>query len=146
MDRNDGIKWPYYFITGSAGIGKSYIINLIINMLKRKRSNYSLLAPTGVAAQNIGGKMIHSELRITSTHGGFRTRAHIDKEFNTYLSKIDTLIIDEISMVSDQLLNFLSDIFASIHNNTLPFGGINVILAGDLAQLPPITGQPVFRA
>ena len=90
--------------------------------------------------------MIHSELHITSTHGFFCTRAHINKEFNTYLSKIDILIIDEISMVSDQLLNFLSDIFASIHNNTLPFGGINVILAGDLAQLPPITGQSVFCA
>src|SRR4051794_34592632 len=46
MGKNDGVKWPYYFITGSGGTSKSYIINLIINMLAQRRSNYLLLAPT----------------------------------------------------------------------------------------------------
>jgi len=40
MGKNDGTKWPYYFITGSAGTGKSYIINLILNMLDKRNSNY----------------------------------------------------------------------------------------------------------
>ncbi len=146
MGPNDGTKWPYYFITGSAGTGKSYIIHMIINMLNTRSSSYLLLAPTGVAAQNIGGKTIHSELRIISTYTGFRTRAYADKDLNTFLKKIDTIIIDETSMVSGELLDFISDIFANLHNNAIPFGGINVILVGDLAQLPPITGQPVFRA
>ena len=49
-------------------------------------------------------------------------------------------------MVSAELLDFISNLFANFHSNTLAFGGINVIVVGDLAQLPPITGQPVFRA
>ena len=62
MEPNNGTKWPYYFITGSAETGKSYIINIITNILKSRSSSYLLLAPIGVAAQNIGGKTIHSEL------------------------------------------------------------------------------------
>src|SRR5688500_11216662 len=75
MSRNDSVKWPYYFITGSAGTGKSYVVNMIINMLSNKRSKYLLLAPTGVTAQNINGKTMHSELCIVSTQEGFYTRA-----------------------------------------------------------------------
>ena len=146
MGKSNNRKWPYYFITGSAGTGKSYIINMIKNNLDRKQSNYILLAPTGVAAQNIDGKTIHSRLQIKSTQGGFQTKVFTDKELRDDLINVETLIIDEISMVSDKLLDFISNLFASLHNNALAFGGINVIVVGDLAQLPPITGQPVFNA
>ena len=140
------VKWPYFFITGSAGTGKSYITHMITNILNQRHSTYLLLAPTGVAAQNIGGKTIHSELRVLTTRGGFYTRALTDNEFKTRLKKVDTLIIDEISMVSAELLDFVSNLFANLHNNATSFGGINVIVVGDLAQLPPVSGQPVFRA
>src|SRR4051812_46901478 len=119
---------------------------MIINLLKQRHSNYLLLAPTGVAAQNIGGKTIHSELRIINTQRGFNTRAHTDNEFKSKLKNADTIIIEEISMVSAELLDFISNTFASLHNNAIAFGGINVIVVGDLAQLPPIPGQQVFRA
>jgi ATP-dependent exoDNAse (exonuclease V) alpha subunit len=119
---------------------------MITNMLNERRSNYLLLAPTGVAAQNIGGKTIHSELRVVTTRGGFYTRAHTDNELKTRLKKVDTLIIEEISMVSADLLDFISNLFANLHNNATPFGGINIIVVGDLAQLPPVSGQPVFHA
>jgi PIF1-like helicase len=62
------------------------------------------------------------------------------------LKTIDTIIIDEISMVSAELFDFVSGIFASLHSNAITFGGINVIVVGDLAQLPPVTGQHVFQA
>lgn len=146
MGPNNGIKWPYYFITGSGGTGKSYIINLIINMLNRRSSNYLLLAPTGVAAQNIGGQTIHSALRISTSHESFRTRAYADKDLNDHLKKIDTIIFDEGSMISGELFDFISNTFANLHRNSIPFGGINIIVAGDLTQLPPITGQQIFRA
>jgi len=71
MGQNDGVKWPYYFITSSAGTGKSYIVNLIINMLDERNSNYLFLTPTGIAAQNIGRKTIHSTLRLMPTQGFF---------------------------------------------------------------------------
>ncbi|CAB5350528.1 unnamed protein product [Rhizophagus irregularis] len=108
--------------------------------------NYLLLAPTGVAAQNIGGTTIHSELCIRSNQGGFPMHAYVDNELRKTLKKVDTIIIDEISMVSGELLDFVSNLFAHLHGNALAFGGVNVIVVRDLAQLPPVTGQPVFLA
>ncbi len=139
-------KWPYFFITGSGGTGKSYIIHLITNLLKNNRSNYLLMAPTGVAAQNVGGTTIHSNLRIVSTQTGYHTLSFYDNEFKNKLKAVDTIIIDEVSMVSAQLFEFMSNMFATIHNNTLAFSGINVIVVGDLAQLPPVTGSQVFKS
>ncbi|CAG8534965.1 12161_t:CDS:2 [Rhizophagus irregularis] len=78
--------------------------------------------------------------------GGFYTRSFTNTQLNARLKKVDTLIIEEISMVSAELFDFISNLFARIHNNALAFGGINVVVVGDLAQLPPVTGQPVFRS
>src|SRR4051812_29691763 len=100
LGKNDGIKWPYFFITGLASTEKSYIIYMIINLLKQRHSNYLLLAPTGVAAQNISGKTIHSELRIINTQRGFNTRTYTNNEFKSKLKNINTIIIEEISIVS----------------------------------------------
>lgn len=144
IGKNNGINWPYFFITGSAGTEKLYIINLIVNMFNRKQSNFLLLAPTEISAQNIGGKTIHSELCITSTQGGFHTCVPVNMDLTIRLKRIDTIIIDEISMVSAELFDFISNMFAKIHNNSIAFGGINVIIVGDLTQLPPVIGQPVF--
>ena len=60
--------------------------------------------------------------------------------------KVETIIIEEVSMVSAELLDYISNIFANLHNNTLAFGGINIILVKDLAQLPSVTGSSVFHA
>lgn len=139
-------KYPYFFVTGSAGTGKSFIINLITENLKSKGSNYLLLAPTGVAATTIGGETIHSALRIHETFGGFQSLAFHDHEFFKFLKTIKTLIIDEISMVSDKLFSFISDLFSIIQQQTIAFGGLNVIVVGDLAQLPPVTGLPVYKS
>ena len=139
-------KFPYFFITGSAGTGKSYVINILINELRRRGGNYLLMAPTGVAAQNIGGQTIHSVLRIHSAGERYQTLAFFDPEFKNELKGIDTIFIDEISMVLASLLSFISDLFSSIHNNAEPFGGINVIVVGDLAQLPPVHGNPVYQS
>jgi hypothetical protein len=139
-------KYPYFFITGSAGTGKSFIINLIVENLKRKGSKYLLLAPTGVAATTIGGETIHSALRIRETFGAFQSLAFYDHEFFESLKTIDTLIIDEISMVSSALFSFISDMFSVIQQQTIAFGGLNIIVVGDLAQLPPVTGLPVYKS
>jgi hypothetical protein len=139
-------KYPYFFITGSAGTGKSFLINLIIENLKRKGSNYLLLAPTGVAATNIGGETIHSALRVHEAFGGFQSLAFHDHDFFKFLKTIDTLIIDEISMTSKELFSFISDMFSIIQQQTIAFGGLNVIVVGDLAQLPPVTGLPVYKS
>ncbi|PKY60388.1 hypothetical protein RhiirA4_303633, partial [Rhizophagus irregularis] len=88
------------FITGSAGTGKSYVINMITRMLTQSSHFFLFLAPTGVAAQNVGGFTIHSALHITSTHRSFLTRAYVNNELRASLKRITTIIIEEISMVS----------------------------------------------
>ena len=109
-------KYPFFFITGSAGTGKSFIIDLITEDLKKKKSNYLLLAPTGVAAQNIGGQTIHSALRIHETLCGFQSLAFHDHEFFEILKAIDTLIFDEISMISTPLFSLFL-IYFQLYNN-----------------------------
>ncbi|CAB4433506.1 unnamed protein product [Rhizophagus irregularis] len=100
--------------------------------------------PTGVAAQNIGGQTIHSALRLTQSGSGYQSLAFYDLEFKKKLQSIQILIIEEISMVSAALFNFISNLFARIHNSDIAFGGICVIVVGDLAQLPPVRGEFVF--
>ncbi|CAG8490878.1 16859_t:CDS:2 [Acaulospora morrowiae] len=80
------------------------------------------------------------------TEAGYQTLAFYDKDFNNQLAEIETLIIDEVSMVSASLFTFISNLFASIHNSTQAFEGINVIVVGDLAQLPPVRGEYVFHS
>ncbi|CAJ0908487.1 3672_t:CDS:2, partial [Entrophospora sp. SA101] len=128
------------------GTGKSYVTRLIVNDLISKRKKFLLMAPTGIAAQNIGGQTIHSTLRIQESNSGYKTLAFSDTQFFKQLQKIDILIIEEISMVSALLFTFISEMFAKIHENTIAFGGLSVIAVGDLAQLPPASGLPVYKS
>jgi hypothetical protein len=146
LGRSGRDKYPFYFLTGAAGTGKSYVINLFIQHLQRKHLPYMLLAPTGVAANNIGGSTIHSSLRIWQNETHYMTLALHNSQLRHYVSTIKVLIIDEVSMVSATLFDFLSETFARIHENNIAFGGISVVIAGDLFQLPPVTGPQVFRA
>src|SRR6185436_18117551 len=142
-------QWPYFFLTGAAGTGKSFIIHHFRMHLQRMRKKYLVLAPTGVAAQNIDGATIHSALKISSTatnYSSYQTLIFDSENLQIEMRQINTLIIDEVSMVSASLLTFISDLFARLHQNHRPFGGINVLLAGDLFQLPPVHGSTVFNA
>jgi hypothetical protein len=139
-------KYPYYFLTGAAGTGKLYIANLLVQFLQQKSLPYLLMAPTGVAAQNVGGKTIHSTLRICQSDGHFKTLALHDPQFRDELLKIRAIIIDEISMVPAALLDFISNTLAQLHANNMPFGNIPTLLIGDLYQLPPVDGSLVFHA
>ena len=71
-------QWPYYFLTGSAGTGKSFIIHHFRTHLQQIKKKYIVLAPTGVAAQNVDGMTIHSALKISSSapsHENLRFRS-----------------------------------------------------------------------
>ncbi|CAG8786729.1 14759_t:CDS:1, partial [Acaulospora morrowiae] len=134
---NEG-KYPYFFLTGSAGTGKTFMLLQIITFLQSKKKIYLLMAFTGVAAQNIGGKTIHSCLKIRFQDGNYETLIHINNQDESDLKKIEAILIDEISMVDADLFTFLSNTFARIHKNNLIFGGVPILVVGDLAQLPPI--------
>jgi hypothetical protein len=139
-------KHPYFFLTGSAGTGKSFMIQQVVDYLTNRNVKYLLMAPTGVAAQNVGGKTIHSALHIRNTQTYFETLSNYNEQQQKELSQIKAIIIEEVSMVSSILLSFISQIFAKIHKNPISFGGIPTLLIGDLAQLPPVNGLQVFRA
>lgn len=98
-------------------------------------------------AQNINGsKTIHSELQIKPGSNNYMSLAMENAESRIRLRKVNAMIIDEISMVSPYLLDFINKMFCELHNCALPFGGIMVLLVGDLAQLPPINAPPVFKS
>src|SRR4051812_46468357 len=83
-------KYPYFFLTGPAGTGKSFMIEVIKNLLKARKSCFRILASTGVAAQNIGGATIHSQMRIRSTENGFSTLIFYDVALKEDWSQVDT--------------------------------------------------------
>jgi hypothetical protein len=139
-------KYPYYFLTGAAGTGKSYVLNLFVQHLQRTHKQYILLAPTGVAANNVEGHTIHSALRICQRDNQYITLALHNAELQHELKSVQVILIDEISMVAANLLDFISETFAKIHKNNIAFGGIPVVVVGDLCQLPPVSGPQVFHA
>ncbi|GBB97346.1 hypothetical protein RclHR1_29720001 [Rhizophagus clarus] len=143
---NDGKHYPYFLITGSAGTGKSFVTHILLKEFEKRGLSYLVLVPTSVAAQNIGSFTIHSALKIHATKGGFQTLAFNDKILKENLKKLKILIIDEISIVSSELFDYLSNMFSKLHSNSLPFGGISVIVLGNLFQLPPVSGNYVFQS
>ncbi|SFV66321.1 putative helicase [hydrothermal vent metagenome] len=129
------------FITGSAGTGKTYLLNEYIQYLKAHLVFPAIVAPTGLSASHIKGQTIHSFF-------GIGIREFIDTDFievllarrylRTRFKNVEVLIIDEISMVSPQLFSNMDRILQAFKNSPKPFGGVQVIASGDFFQLPPI--------
>jgi len=137
------------FITGRAGTGKSTLLNYFYSHTKK---NVVLLAPTGVAAVNIGGQTIHSffQFKPNVTLTSIKKRKGSDKNENSLYKKLTTIIIDEISMVRADLLDCV-DKFLRLNgpDSKRPFGGVQMIFIGDLYQLPPVvtsTEREIFRS
>ncbi|MDR1725811.1 MAG: AAA family ATPase [Bacteroidales bacterium] len=128
------------FLTGRAGTGKTtFLKQLTETLLKR----FVVLAPTGVAALNAQGVTIHSFFQLDFTpfvpyfnnrHNGTKIR----KEKLNIIRSLDLIIIDEISMVRCDILDAVDDVLKKIRRNILPFGGVQLLLIGDLRQLPPV--------
>ena len=133
----DDEEQQFIFLTGAAGTGKSTLLEHVKNQLDKKKM---VVAPTGIAALNIGGTTINSAFRI-----GFDTIPEItkskDPRFGKLLKNLELLIIDEISMVRAPMLDAISNSL-QIHRNSMePFGGVSVLACGDLFQLPPVVKQ-----
>lgn len=124
------------FLTGRAGTGKSTLIQYFRNHSKK---NIAVLAYTGVAAVNIQGQTIHSFFGFRPGITEERVHVHFDHE-NLLYKKLDTIIIDEISMVRADLFDCLEK-FLRLNGPKpkQPFGGVQMILVGDLYQLEPVT-------
>lgn len=131
------VKGKNLFITARAGAGKSYLINFIKNNF---HGRVLLTASTGIAANNVGGRTLHSQFLINPSKLDAQESASkiLGTKREYAISKAKLLIIDEISMVSDALLQCVSDICSQIRESSKPFGGMQVAFFGDFLQLPPV--------
>ncbi len=127
------------FLTGKAGTGKTTFLHKL-NQLSPKRM--AIVAPTGVAAINAGGVTIHSFFQLpfapfvpgSAVRSDYVMRAEKIKIIRT----LDLLVIDEISMVRADLLDAVDATLRHYRRNEMPFGGVQLLLIGDLQQLPPV--------
>lgn len=141
-------KGKNLLLTGSAGCGKTFIAT---QFSESTRKQVALTATTGIAALNLGGETIHRFLGI-----GVSTRPfEIPKLINTWnkikkstlpwdkarwkvMCALDTIVLDEVSMLRRDQFELIEAVLANIKENSLPFGGVQMVLSGDFLQLPPV--------
>lgn len=135
------------FITGSAGSGKTHLVNKYIAYLNENDIDVAVTASTGIAATHMGGVTIHS-------WSGLGIRDNLTEKDLDYLEgrqylwkrfeKVKVLIIDEVSMLHHFRLDLVNRILKHFRRSDKPFGGIQVVLVGDFFQLPPVSrlGEP----
>ena len=149
-------KQLFLFITGGAGVGKSLLIRTLYQALHRilcseagqnpEDIRIQMCAYTGLAAYNINGSTLHSAFGI-EPNKKLTYKPLSDEKRNTFQSKfmnLSVLIIDEVSMVGSGMLNFLYLRLQEIKANKEAFGGVHIILVGDLFQLRPVGDTWIF--
>jgi len=130
------------FLTGEPGSGKTHTVNRYISWLKEHDIEPAITASTGIAATHIGGMTVHSwsgigisnqlsseDLTVISGRSNVRRR----------VSAAQVLVIDEVSMLSGATLSLVDLVCRKIRENSMSFGGLQVVLVGDFFQLPPIS-------
>ena len=137
------------FITGKAGTGKSTLLKQFIQDARNK--NILVTAPTGVAALNINGVTVHKAFgfRPGQFPDDIRSKrypsSHIVK---ATLKILDILVIDEVSMLRAEIFDMIDIALRKVRKTTIPFGGVQLVLVGDLLQLPPVVEdeeEKIFR-
>ena len=135
------------FLTGKAGTGKSTFLKYIRDEIKKKSV---VLAPTGIAAINVGGQTLHSFFKLPfhpltpdnpdyATTNKLRAFLKYNKEQVKLIKSLELVIIDEISMVRADIIDFIDRIMRVYSGNMrIPFGGKQMLLVGDVFQLEPV--------
>lgn len=131
------------FITGKAGTGKTELLKRICEDLKKQKEVVAVLAPTGIAAENAKGHTMHGFLQLPlkpylpehKTNPGLY---RLTKNVENIVQVLDVLIIDEISMVRCDMLDATDMILRHYRKSRKPFGGVQLVMFGDLYQLSPI--------
>jgi ATP-dependent DNA helicase PIF1 len=137
------------FISGYAGTGKSYLINHIYTNAKERGKHIQITAMTGCAAVLLGhAKTLHSWASIGLGNAPIEKLIANIRKYNKveHWTKIDILVIDEISMMSKSLFELIDQISKRLRKNNKIFGGIQLICSGDFHQLPPIEEEFCFES
>jgi ATP-dependent DNA helicase PIF1 len=126
----------HVFLTGKAGTGKSTLLDLFRDKTSKQ---IAVVAPTGVAAVNVKGETIHSffGFRPGTTLVQAKRLAGRSKNKKLYKS-LETLVIDEVSMVRADLLDMINVFLQVVRGDNSVFGGVQVVMVGDMHQLPPV--------
>jgi ATP-dependent DNA helicase PIF1 len=128
----------HVFVTGKAGTGKSMVLDHFSKVANGK--NIIKVAPTGIAAMSIRGQTIHAAFRLPI--GLVKPpQLRIPKTTRQLLSKVDVIVVDEISMVRADIVDGIDRAMQLAKHNLLPFGGAQFIAFGDLYQLPPVVSD-----
>lgn len=134
------------YLGGMAGTGKSQVIKALTHFFPERQESYRFMcmAPTGSAAALIGGSTYHSMLGIRQSRTSDSPATMV--QVRARLQNVEYIFIDEISMVDcGSLYAICAKMCAALKNDGAPFGGINMIFAGDFAQLPPaMTGAALY--
>ena len=129
------------FLTGAPGAGKTYVLRDFITRARRRGKTVAVTASTGIAATHIGGSTIHSwsglGIKDVLSQWDLDKLKNSDKLIKRY-NATDVLVIDEVSMLHGARLDMVNQVAQLLRGNQQPFGGLQVILVGDLFQLPPI--------
>lgn len=139
------------FLTGKAGTGKTTFLRRLQNETNKRMI---VLAPTGVAAINAGGVTIHSFFQLAPglylpgqniAGREQKSKYSFSKHKINILRTLDLLVIDEVSMVRCDLLDAIDEVLRRYQNRNLPFGGVQLLLIGDLQQLAPVTSDDEWQ-
>lgn len=134
------------FLTGQAGTGKSYTLKVFIKHCIERNIKYAITSTTGVSALLVGGVTLHSWAGILLGMEDKETLLErVQKKAYIRWIRTQVLIIDEISMMSPDLLEKLDYIGKKVRRSPKPFGGIQLIFCGDFAQLPPVKSDYCFK-
>jgi ATP-dependent DNA helicase PIF1 len=128
------------FLTGPSGTGKSHVINTYVNNNKHRRV-IAVTSTTGISAVLLGGNTLHSYLGIGLGNLPAEDLARKISRSSFHRNrwkKVETLIIDEVSMLSPDLFDKLDDVAKKVRQDDRPFGGIHLVLVGDFLQLPVV--------
>ena len=127
------------FLTGKAGTGKTTFLKTVV---EKSHKRIIVVAPTGVAAINAGGVTIHSFFQLPFTpyvpNAKIKSKFDFGKEKRRIIASLDLLIIDEISMVRSDLLDAIDAVLRRYRDRYKPFGGVQLLMIGDLQQLTPV--------
>lgn len=133
------------FITGKAGTGKTQLLKEIVSRLEEKKNYVAVTAPTGVAAHNADGVTLHSLLHLPLVP--YLPSVKIPRLYDlkddeiAVVRKMQVLIIDEVSMVRCDMMDAADDILRHYRNSKEPFGGVQIVMFGDLFQLMPVADE-----
>ncbi len=127
-----------FFLTGRAGTGKTTFLKYIQENVNK---NFVVVAPTGIAAIIAGGVTIHSFFGMPLDPITQQTEYQINDRKQTLLRHVDTIIVDEVSMVRCDIIDGMDRVLRRVMRNTQPFGGKQMIFSGDLYQLEPVINR-----